>query len=401
MTTAAVLLVAALAALVAAGVAMVAEARGETTLRRIAVLRRCSVGTGLALGVAAASAGLLAADHLGSVADLVGTGYGRVVLAEAVLLTGAAGLWVVNHRRNLPLAERSLTPVRRVSWSQALLGGAAAGTAALLAVVTPPVGSAWAGHVDGDLMLTGSDAARTATAEVGIAPGVPGPNTFTVRLGGFDSHRPIGVSGLRLRFEALDHPLGDAAGSGSGRSSELAIPAGSTAGPSSELALVPAGPRGVYRAQGSDLAADGRWRITVVASVGRSRFEIPLETVPRCGVRALPDRSAGLAARADLPGIGSLQASLTPGLPGPNEIRAAVLDPAGRPLALDSPPTVRISTTGHEPLALSDVGHPGPGQAVATTGLTPGPWRVDIAATAGGRPVHICFEALLPARPGG
>ncbi|HEY0399156.1 MAG TPA: hypothetical protein VGF00_12255 [Acidimicrobiia bacterium] len=399
MTTAAVLLVAALAALVAAGVAMVAEARGETTLRRIAVLRRCSVGTGLALGVAAASAGLLAADHLGSVADLLGTGYGRVVLAEAVLLTGAAGLWVVNHRRNLPLAERTLTPVRRVSWSQAVLGGAAAGTAALLAVVTPPVGSAWAGHADGDLMLTGSDAARTATAQLGIAPGVPGPNTFTVRVVGFGNHRPIGASGLRLRFEALDHPLADAAGSGSG-SSELAIPAG-PAGPSSELALVPAGPRGVYRAQGSNLAGDGRWRITVVASVGRSRFEIPLETVPRCGVRALPGRSAGLAARTDLPGIGSLQASLTPGLPGPNEIRAAVLDPAGRPLALDSAPTFRISTTGHEPLALSDVGHPGPGQAVATTGLTPGPWRVDIAAMAGGRPVHVCFEALLPARPGG
>jgi hypothetical protein len=336
------------------------------------------------------------------------------VLAEAVLLTGAAGLWVVNHRRNLPLAERTLAPVRRVSWSQAVLGGAAAGTAVLLAVLTPPVGSAWAGHADGDLMLTGSDAARTATAEVGIAPGVPGPNTFTVRLGGFDSHRPIGASGLRLRFEALDHPLGDAAGSGSGSlelaipagptagpSSELAlVPAGPTAGPSSELALVPAGPRGVYRAQGSNLAGDGRWRITVVASVGRSRFEIPLETVPRCGVRALPGRSAGLAAWADLPGIGSLQASLTPGLPGPNEIRAAVLDPAGRPLALDSPPTVRISTTGHEPLALSDVGHPGPGQAVATTGLTPGPWRIDIAATAGGCPVHVCFEALLPARPG-
>ncbi|HEV7685419.1 MAG TPA: hypothetical protein VGQ80_02545, partial [Acidimicrobiia bacterium] len=118
MTTAAVLLVAALAALVAAGVAMVAEARGETTLRRIAVLRRWSLATGLALGIAASSAGLLAADHLGRVGDLVGTGYGRVVLAEAVLLTGAAGLWVLNHRRNLPLAERTLTPVRRVSWSQ-------------------------------------------------------------------------------------------------------------------------------------------------------------------------------------------------------------------------------------------------------------------------------------------
>jgi hypothetical protein len=399
--TAAVLLVAALAALVAAGVAMVAEARGETTLRRIAVLRRWSVGTGLALGVAAASAGLLAADHLGSGADLVGSGYGRVVLAEAAFLTGAAGLWVVNHRRNLPLAERTLTPVRRVSWSQAVLGGAAAGTAALLAVVTPPVGSAWARHVDGDLMLTASDAAQTATAEVGIAPGVPGPNVFTVRLVGFENHRPIGASGLRLRFEALDHPLHAATG-GSGPG-PLAAATGSGLSPPSELALAPAGPRGVYRAEGPNLAADGRWRITVVASAGGSGFEIPLETVPRCAVRAVPGGSAGLAARADLPGTGSLQATLTPGLPGPNEIRAVVLDPAGRPLALDSPPTVRISTTGHEPLALSDVGHPGPGQAVATTGLAPGPWRVDIAAVARGRPVRACFEALLPsrARPGG
>jgi hypothetical protein len=335
----------------------------------------------------------------------------------------------VNHRRNLPLAERTLTPVRRVSWSQVVLGGAAAGTAALLAVVTPPVGSAWAGRVEGALMLTGSDPAQTATAEVGIAPGVPGPNSFTVRLAGFGNHRPITASGLRLRFEALDAGLLDA-GLLDAADQAPADATGPRPGPASELPLAPAGPRGVYRARGPNLAADGRWRLTVVAPAGRSRFEIPLETVPRCATRALPAGSpsaapgrssgaipagvrgaiaggssgtapagfGGLAAQIALR-IGSLQASLMPGLAGPNEIRAAFLDPAGRPLRLDSPPTVRISTTGHEPLALSDVVHPGPGEAAVTTGLAPGLWRVDIAGVAGGRPVRACFEAVLVARP--
>ena len=118
-----------------------------------------------------ASAIVLAADHLQSAGDLIITGYGRIVLGEAVLLAGAAGLWFVNHRYNLPLAERTLTSVRRTSWSQLLLAGAAAVTAGLLAVVTPPVGSAWAGHLAGGQALSGSDPGETATAEVGIAPG--------------------------------------------------------------------------------------------------------------------------------------------------------------------------------------------------------------------------------------
>jgi len=94
--------------------------------------------------------------------------------------------------------------VRRVSWSQLLLAGAAAGTAGLLAVVTPPVGLAWAGRVDGGLTLMGSDPGQTAAAEVGIDPGFPGANTFTVRLTGFRHHRPLAAPGLRLRFEFLD-----------------------------------------------------------------------------------------------------------------------------------------------------------------------------------------------------
>jgi len=67
--------------------------------------------------------------------------------------------------------SRALTSVRRTSWSQLLLAGAAAVTAGLLAVVTPPVGSAWAGHLAGGQALSGSDPGETATAEVGLAPG--------------------------------------------------------------------------------------------------------------------------------------------------------------------------------------------------------------------------------------
>jgi hypothetical protein len=377
---AAVLLEVGLAALAAAAAAMVAQARGETTLRRVVALRRWSMGSGLALALAAASGVLLGADHLGSPADLVTTGYGRIVLGEAALLAGAAGLWLLNHRYNLPLAERTLTSVRRVSWSQLLVAGAAAGTAGLLAVVTPPVGSAWAGRVDGGLTLVGSDPGQTAAAEVGIDPGFPGVNTFAVRLTGFRHHRPLAAPGLRLRFEFLDRP---------------------GPGPSSDLPLSPSGPRGLYRAVGANLAADGRWRITVTGPAGSGsgsgRVEIPLETVPRCSVRGLPGGSGGITTRADVPEIGALRGSVTPGRPGPNEIRAALVDPQGRALAFDGTPTVRISTTGHEPLALSDVRQPGPGEAVVTTGLTAGPWRVDLAGTAGGRPIRGCFEAVIPA----
>ena len=370
-----------LAALVAAAVAGVAEARGETTLRRIAALRRLSFGTGLALAIASASAVILAADHLGSAGDLVATGYGRVMLAEAELLTGAAGLWVVNHRYNLPLAERTLASVRRASWSQLLLAGAAAGTAGLLAVVTPPVGSTWAGHVEAGLTLTGSDPGQTATAEVGIDPGFPGANTFSLRMTGFRHRRPLEASGLRLRFASLGDP-------------------GRSPGPS-DLELRPAGPGGLYRAEGSNLSADGRWRITVTARADGHEIEIPLETVPRCPVRAVPGGSSGLTgltARADLPGIGALQGSVAPGLPGSNEIRAAVLDGGGRPLPFDANPTVRISTSGHEPLALSDVHPAGSGEAAVTTGLPAGPWRIDVAGTVGGRPVRVCYEAVIPRR---
>jgi len=130
---------------------------------------------------------------------------------------------------------------------------------------------------------------------------------------------------------------------------------------------------------------------------GSGRVEIPLETVPRCSVRGLPGGSGGISLQADVPGIGAVRGSITPGRPGPNEIRAALVDPQGRALAFDGTPTVRISTTGHEPLALSDVRQPGPGEAVVDDRPYGGPWRVDLAGVADRRVIRGCFEAVIPA----
>jgi len=103
----------------------------------------------------------------------VTTGYGRIVLGEAALLAGAAGLWLLNHRYNLPLAERTLTSVRRVSWLAAPAGRCGGGDGGAAGRRHPPVGSAWAGRVDGGLTLMGSDPARRPPPRSGSIPGSP------------------------------------------------------------------------------------------------------------------------------------------------------------------------------------------------------------------------------------
>ncbi|HEV7862153.1 MAG TPA: hypothetical protein VGR20_05610 [Acidimicrobiia bacterium] len=324
--------------LVVAGTVFVA--RGEPTVGRIGSVRRLSIVAGLVL---------------------VGAASGATGPFELVLLAGVALLGILNHLWNLPLAERSLVNLRRVSWLELGLAGA---VLASLALSGGPAAAPSGGDPTDALYVNGQDVGATVGADVTIAPGFPGANTFTVRLADLRHDRPLPGAAPGLRFEFLDDP-GVAP---------------------SHLELVPTGKAGVYRAAGENVSADGRWRLTVSVKKPGTTAEIPLETVSRC--RA-----------PDAPGAARLRGSVEPGRAGANEIRATFLDGQGRAVILDGDPTVRVSATGHPPLALDEVRRGGPGEAVVSTGLAAGSWRVDVAGVSAGHQVRACFVAEIRPAP--
>jgi copper transport protein len=242
-----------------------------------------SVPAALSVGGVVLAGAYLARLHLASLATLLGTGYGRLLIVKlgvvvTMLALGAAHQQIVHPRllRALHDGAGGGRTVRRFRWTlggEAALGTVALGLAAWLGSTPPPASSIPSAPAPPPIRH--SAMADGIAVELEIAPGWTGPNTIALRLA-----------------HAHGHPLEDA------RAVLLQLrPPGGEAGPLT-VTLASTGP-GVFRAEGAAIGLEGTWRARLV--------------VQRAGAYDLRDAFDVVVA----PSVGSRSAATRPPLDRP------------------------------------------------------------------------------------
>jgi hypothetical protein len=138
------------------------------------------------------------------------------------------------------------------------LAAAALIATAVLQNLAPPAASATparpvAAAPMGASLLQGSDANKTAMADLSVDRGARGVNHFRVTVNDYRRASPLVDARVALRFSL--------AGSPDYGESDLDLPATAP---------------GVYEAGGGDISAEGTWNITVVVRQPARAAEIPL-----------------------------------------------------------------------------------------------------------------------------
>jgi hypothetical protein len=201
------------------------------------------------------------------------------------------------------------------------------------------------------VVVAGNDFATTTRVRLTATPGRAGPNRFDVVLTDYDTREPIAATGVSLRFQLADR--GDVA--------------------PSTLALRRVGPR--WTGQGTNLAIDGRWRITVAVDRAGGGLEIPLALET-----ALPPQTVDAQRTPGLPTIytvtaptGKLQVYFDPERPGPNQLHFTFLRGDGEEDVADLVATVDRTDV---PTRRLDKGH-----FVADVDARPRTYRITTTAT--------------------
>jgi copper transport protein len=354
--------------------ALIVGVRGRPTEWKARAVRRFSFVAGIALGVVVVTGALRAFNEVGTWGALFSTSYGQVVLVKSGLLAALVGLGAINRYRNVPAAGRSLRGLRAVSGAELSIAGvvlvASAALASLVppALIPPPTARAAA------LVVTGSDFATSVQARLDVEPGVPGPNSFLLRLTDYDTAEPLDAERVALRFSFPGTEVGE-----------------------STLELLPA-EQGLYRSSGANLALAGPWSVTVLVQRGVDSVEIPLTVGTICRTKDIPARRQPTIHILELPNGVSVEGLVFPEEPGETDVHFTFTDDTGEEVLLRDDPLIVGSPPDGDPFPLRaerlDAGH-----FTARTEVGPGTWRFDIAteAKADGRRLSGCFEATIPA----
>jgi len=346
-----------------------ADERTARAAKRFSVLATVGIAT-------VATTGLLRAlQEIGTLDQLVGTDFGRLVIAKTALLIALAMLGAVNHFRNVPLAGRTLLGLRRVGSVELLVGGTVLLLSASLVNLAPPIEVAAAAapapsaSPTPPLVVDGSDFGTSVKVHLAVSPGVAGFDAFTATVTDYDSGAPVAADGVSLRF---------------------VFPARSDVG-SSRLDLAPGGP-GVFAATGTNLSLDGTWQITATVARGTASVEVPLSLTTRVlgPAAASPTPTVDVNAVAGLPTIytvhlsagRTVQVYLDPGKPGTDDVHVTFFEAAGNELPVPSV-TMALGPTGGQlvPLTPRELE---PGHFVATTTLAAGTYSLSISGPAPG-----------------
>lgn len=344
-----------------------ADERTARAAKRFSVLATVGIAT-------VATTGLLRAlQEIGTLDQLVGTDFGRLVIAKTALLIGLAVLGAVNHFRNVLLAGRTLLGLRRVGSVELLVGGTVLLLSASLVNLAPPTEVAAAAapapspSPSHPLVVDGSDFGTSVKVHLAVSPGTAGFDTFTATVTDYDSGASVAADGVSLRF---------------------VFPARSDVG-SSRLDLAPSGP-GVFEATGTNLSLDGTWQIIATVAHGTSSVEVPLELTTRVSgpAAASPTPTVDVNAVAGLPTIytvhlsagRAVQVYLDPGKPGTDDVHVTFFDAAGNELPVPSV-AMALGPAGDQltPLTPRELE---PGHFVATTTLVVGTYSLSISGSA-------------------
>lgn len=342
-----------------------AAARGAA-LRRFAALALVCFPLVLATGI------VRAADELGSWSELLGTGYGRAVVAKLLLLAFIGGVAARNRTGRLRRSGDGGAGLRRRSIVELVVAVAAVGVAALLGSLAPPV-SGQAGVAG--LSASGVDFGTTTRVSLTTASDQPGPNLFRARIEDYDSGTPV-MADVSLRFTPVDEPWS----------------------PPSTLRLARRDD-GTYAGSGPNLSTDGRWRVEAVVQHGDSAVVVPLELdLP------VPDQFVSVL---DIPGSprppeytmqtqdGYIRISPDPYRPGRGRIYVNTYSVFETGVRTDQI-VVTAAAAGRAPVQLP-VRRLGPSRFVADIHLRRGPLQVGVVAhTRDGSRLRGVFHIHIP-----
>lgn len=294
---------------------------------RLATARRFSSWAGIGLAIVIVTGAARAFAEIGTLEALIGTDFGRVVLAKSGLLLVLAGLGAFNRFFTLKDAARVGTYLRRIGGAEVTMAIAIIGLSALLVNLTPPASAG--GPVlpaAQPIVASGHDFGTSVQARLVAAPGAAGTNAFDLALTDYDSGAPVDATAVQLGFE-------------------LASQAG--VGPSTldlQRSAV-----GKFTGSGANLSIDGIWRITATVTVGGGAVEVPLlavTTIPPQPVDRLVAPGLPTISTVQLGAVGSAQVYLDPGGPGQNDLHVTFYDPAGLELPIETATIATVQVNG-------------------------------------------------------
>jgi copper transport protein len=335
---------------------------GETSGR---LAKRFSRLATAGIAVVAITGLLRAIAEVGSIANLLSSDFGHLVIAKTALLGVLALFGAVNHLRHVPAAGRALKGLRRLGSAELLLGSTVlllSGSLVNLAPPTETVGSAGTPlAVVNPVVVAGSDFGTSLKIRLEVSPGAAGFNTFKASVTDYDTGAPLGAAtGVTLRFS---------------------FPGRSDVG-SSRLDL-PAVAPGVFSATGSNLSLVGAWQVTALVVNGTASVEVPFELITRTAPATIDVNAvAGLPTiyTIHLSAGRSIQVYLDPGTAGPNEVHTTFFDAAGNELPVQTVVMV-LGPSGGPAMAL-DPRQLEPGHFVADTTLSAGTYTLAVAGPA-------------------
>jgi copper transport protein len=341
-------------------------------------VRRFSFVAGFALGAIGVTGVLRAIDEVGALSRLFSTLFGGLVIVKVGLFVVLATLGAINHYRNVPRAEWSLSGLRRVGRVEVSVGAIVIAVAALLTALAPPSYTPLAAaSAPQHIVADGQDLGTTVKVHLLVTPGYPGSNRFAVAVRDYDTAHPVNATRVALRFDFPGRP---------------------TVGEST-LELKTFG-SGNYASTGTNLSLAGRWAVTVIVERGVDSAEVPLTVTT-----AVPPERLSVMRQAGLPDIftvslsgnRSVQLYVDPGKAGFNAVHATYfvgndeLQMADGAVISGTPetgPTVDLQAAR---FADDKIGH-----FIAQGPLTTGRWRFDVSASStDGQTYLASFEEVI------
>lgn len=351
--------------------ALLVALAGLPSEEKTAAVRRYSRWAGILLAAVALTGIARAIDQVGSPEALLGSDFGRLVLAKSVGLLVLGALGAFNRFVNVRAVARALTGLRRVGSGEVAVGALVLLLSAFLVNAVPPAALAPSEPEAEPLVATGHDFGTSVRVRLEIDPGSAGFNRFAASVTDYDTGALAPVSGVSLGF-ALTSRTG--------------------VGPSS-LELSPVG-ESRFEASGGTLSIDGIWRVTALVAGPGGSLEVPFVVATRIARQAvMTDASiTPVLYTIALPDGASAQVYLDPGHPGPNDLHVTFFDTSGT--ALDVTDVVvavgRAESAGEALVARALA----PGHLVGSlTEATAGPLRVDVLGRhPDGSQIHVSVE---------
>lgn len=329
-------------------VALLLTVRGAASGPKAMAVRRFSRMAAPAFAVVVTMGVVRAIGEVETLSDLTATDYGRVVLAKLGVTLVIVLIAAVNRFHSVPVAERTLRPLRIASSGELTAVTLAIIAAAALASLTPP--AAIRAAQPPAIVTEGEDFAGTVHVELTVQPGTPGANRFIAHVTDPATGDPLPTDDVTLQFRSLDDFGNDP--------TTLDLERGDT---------------GAFVGTGTNLQFDATWEVRATVVRAAEHLAVPLELdVPgrhqRVIVFAVPGEPTVYT--IELAGeVGLVELLPATERAGTNELRIRTLDVMTDDLPVDH---LRLTVTSQTGSRVYPVERVGPAWFTTSIELEPG-----------------------------